>query len=104
MDGMKVLESQVSTRRLCPPNNSEEKQAEDILLAAKDESTVGILTVDDGTDTLCDAINTVFDTTDIAVVSFDFEGEACSEKQILTSQMDADITRLVLDDLSDGCR
>jgi len=87
--------------KIMSTNNSEEKQAEDFLLAAQDERTVGTLTVDGSTDTLCDAINTVFDTTttDIAVVSFDFEGEACSEKQILTFQMDADIARLVLDDL-----
>eukprot|EP00984_Skeletonema_dohrnii_P014033 scaffold5864_cov93-Skeletonema_dohrnii-CCMP3373.AAC.11 len=102
MDGMKmkVGESCVNTK-IMSANNSEEKQAEDILLAAQDESMVGIQTVDGSTGTLCDAINTVFDTTDIAVVSFDFEGEACSEKHILpfTSQMDVDIARLVLDNL-----
>jgi hypothetical protein len=34
---------------------------------------------------------------DISVVSFDFDGEACSLKQILTSQADEDMASLVLD-------
>eukprot|EP00985_Skeletonema_marinoi_P026055 scaffold19821_cov166-Skeletonema_marinoi.AAC.12 len=103
MDGMRqqaalVGESGVNMRIMTTNNNNrQENQARTILLAALDESAVGILTVDGSTDTLCDAINTVIDTTDIAVVSFDFDGEACSEKHILTSQMDEDIASLVLD-------
>ena len=83
--------------KIMSADNNDSKQAEDILLAAQDETTVGILTVDGSTETLCDSINTVLNTTDIAVVSFDFEGEACSDRQVLTSQMDDDIARLVLD-------
>jgi simple sugar transport system substrate-binding protein len=102
MDGMKqqaalVGDSGVNMKILFSDGN-ETKQAEDILLAAQDETTVGILTTDIGnTDTVCEAINTVFNTTDIAVVSLDFEGEACSKKQVLASQQNADIARLVLD-------
>jgi ABC-type sugar transport system substrate-binding protein len=78
-------------------NSSDTKQAENILLAAKDEMTVGILTVDGSADTLCAAIDTVFNTTQISVVSFDFQGEACSEKQVLTSQENFEMAKLVLD-------
>jgi simple sugar transport system substrate-binding protein len=101
IDGMKQQAALVGdsgvNMKILSANNSETKQAEEILLAAQDETTVGILTVDGSTDTLCEAINTVLNTTDIAVVSFDFKGDACSEKQVLTSQMDADMARLVLE-------
>lgn len=101
MDGMKqqaalVGESGVNMKIMSADNN-DTKQAEDILMAAQDETTVGILTVDGSIDTLCESINTVLNTSDIAVVSFDFEGGACSNRQVLTSQMDDDIARLVLD-------
>ncbi|KAL7494333.1 LOW QUALITY PROTEIN: hypothetical protein ACHAWT_003073 [Skeletonema menzelii] len=101
MDGMKqqaalVGESGVNMKIMSADNN-DTKQAEDILMAAQDETTVGILTVGGSIDTLCESINTVLNTSDIAVVSFDFEGGACSNRQVLTSQMDDDIARLVLD-------
>ena len=73
------------------------KQAEMILEAAQDPSTVGILTVDGSNATLCDAINSVLDA-NITVVSFDFGGDSCSEKQVLTKQQDADIASLVLEE------
>ena len=74
------------------------KQADLVLEAAQDDTTIGILTVDGSADTLCGAISSVISDTEVSIVSFDFEGDACSEKQVLTSQFDEDMARLVLDE------
>ena len=74
------------------------KQAQLVLDAAQDDRAVGILTVDGHADNMCDAISNILKNTEIQVVSFDFDGEPCSSKHILTSQADMDISTLVLDE------
>ena len=80
-------------------DNNETKLAEDIMSATQDETTIGIVTVD-GDEDLCGAINSAIKK-GIAVVSFDFDGDACNEKQVKTSQMDEEMARLVLTNAAD---
>ena len=76
------------------------KQAELITNAASQQdpssAIIGILTVDGSADTLCNAISNVLNNTDIQIVSFDFDGEPCSPRHILTSQADSDMASFVL--------
>ncbi|KAL3789842.1 hypothetical protein ACHAW5_010972 [Stephanodiscus triporus] len=64
---------------------------------------VGIITVDGTADSMCDAINAAL-MKNVSVVSFDFEGGACSPGHVLTSQDDRDMASLVLEQalLSEG--
>ena len=75
------------------------KQAELITNAASQDPSaaiIGILTVDGSADTLCNAISNALNNTDIQIVSFDFDGEPCSPRHILTSQADSDMASFVL--------
>ena len=103
MDGMKQQAALVGDSgvklTILDANNNETKLAEDIMSATQDETTIGIVTVD-GNEDLCGAINSAIKK-GIAVVSFDFEGKACNEKQVKTSQMDEQMAKLVLENAAD---
>lgn len=76
-------------------SDGDDRKQGELVAAAIVQNATGIITVDGHSDEMCDAIREAYKN-GIPVVSFDFDA-ACTDQHILTSQLDSDIARLVLD-------
>jgi len=84
LEGAKLQAAKINSKNsvqvaISQSDGDDTKMTQNILDAANDPNTIGILTVDGHADTLCDAIDTALNTTNVkSVVSFDFRGNKCA--------------------------
>ena len=101
LEGIKLQATQIGSGGVnvvvSSADGDQVKQAELITNAASQDPTpIGILTVDGSADTMCTSISNALNNTDVQIVSFDFDGEPCTPRHILTSQADSDMASFVL--------
>ncbi|KAL7535741.1 hypothetical protein ACHAWF_005254 [Thalassiosira exigua] len=100
----KIGDSEAIEVRVRFSDGNETKQAELIEAASQSHddgtTTVGILTVDGSAEKFCPVIDSILNdaSKEIAIVSFDMDGDACSSNHVVTTQDDAGMATLPLEE------